>query len=480
MAWQGSPTAVTRVPGAAAEEAGQQQALGDGGVLVLVEQDDPELVAQDRGRPRAGCWRASRGEGDLVAEVEQVAARAWRRGSAATRSSSSRRARGRLGDLAQVGVGELGAVQGVAAARCRTRAASAGVTRCSASSASSARRSLTRSGKERGQRRVGAGGLAQHAGGELVAGGVGEQPGGGLQADAQAVVGEQAARRRRGRWRSRGSPGGLLGRARSMTVGVGDAGLDQGLADALGEFAGGLVGEGEAEDLLGGDLAGADQPHHARGHHRGLARTGSGHDDLRGGRRGDAGRLLRGERDAEQLLELLGIGDAGWHVERLAGATDNRRAASSISADLKAPGTPARAGARSVQPTDSCCHARSLDDLPPLRPRAARGPEGAVGAVLAGGRGEPLVQDAPGRGGEQVADPLRRSSGSCACTLGSASPPSFWAAPWRSWTSSAPPGSGRAPSKSVVDGALAHRELVDGELGVAGDLGRRSASACRS
>ncbi len=94
---------------------------------------------------------------------------------------------------------------------------------------------------------------------------------------------------------------------------VGDACLDEGLADPLGQFAGRLVGEREAQHLLGGDLAGADQPDDARGHHRRLAGPGSGHDDLRGGRRGDAGRLLRGERDAEELLELLGIGDACCH-----------------------------------------------------------------------------------------------------------------------------------------------------------------------
>lgn len=59
--------------GAAAEEGGEQEALGDGGVLVLVEQDDPVLLAQDRADLGAGEGEL-RGEGDLVAEVEEVAA----------------------------------------------------------------------------------------------------------------------------------------------------------------------------------------------------------------------------------------------------------------------------------------------------------------------------------------------------------------------------------------------------------------------
>ncbi len=47
-----------RVAGAAAEQACQQDALGDRGVLVLVEEDHPELVAQDARRPRASAGRA--------------------------------------------------------------------------------------------------------------------------------------------------------------------------------------------------------------------------------------------------------------------------------------------------------------------------------------------------------------------------------------------------------------------------------------
>ncbi len=155
-------------------------------------------------------------------------------------------------------------------------------------------------GEGPGEGGVRARGGAQDAGGELEAGGVGEEPGGGLEADAQAVLLEELA-----------GEGVVGGDARlAVLVLGGDAGLAEGPADALGQLAGGLVGERQAQDLLGGDLARADEPDDARGHDRGLAGAGAGHDDLRGERRGDAGRLLRGERDAEELLELLGVGQA--------------------------------------------------------------------------------------------------------------------------------------------------------------------------
>ncbi|CAM5593648.1 hypothetical protein SGRIM128S_06307 [Streptomyces griseomycini] len=305
-----------RVAGAVAEEAGQQDALGDRGVLVLVEEDHAELVAQgaahlgDRGEPG--------GQGDLVAEVEQVAFAFG--GPVAQHEVGEFAPRGgRLGHLAQVGVGELGVLQGAQQFGV-VGAQVLGPHEVFGEFAVEGEEVSDQVGEGTGQGRVGAGGLAQDARGELVAGGVGEQAGGRFETDAQAVVGQEAARE--------GVVGGDHGLARGVVrvdrVRVGDAGLDQCLADAFGEFAGGLVGEGEAEHLFGGDLAGADQPDHAGRHHRRLARSGSGHDHLRGGRRGDAGRLLRGERDAEELLELIGFGDASGHTQRLAAGTDTR------------------------------------------------------------------------------------------------------------------------------------------------------------
>ncbi|GAQ55857.1 hypothetical protein a10_05706 [Streptomyces acidiscabies] len=299
------------VAGAAAEEAREEDALGDGGVLVLVQEDHLELLAQDPAD--LGDAGEARGEGDLVAEVEEVAV-AFGGAVAADQSGEVAAGGGRLGDLAQVGVAELRAVQGrqqvgvprAQVVRVHQVFGEFGVQREEVGG---------QVGEGAGERRVGARGLAQDACGELEAGRVGEQAGRRLQAEAQAVVGEQAAREGVVRRDDRLARG-VVGVDR---VGVGDARLDQCLADAFGEFPGRLVGERQAEDLLRGDLSGADQPHHARGHHGRLARPRPGHDHLRGGRRRDAGRLLRGEGDAEELFELLGVGDAGGHAGKASG-----------------------------------------------------------------------------------------------------------------------------------------------------------------
>lgn len=296
-----------RVARAAAEQARQEDALGHGGVLVLVEQDHSELVAQDAADLGA-CAGERRGEGDLVAEVEEVAF-AFGGPVAAHQFGQFTPGGGRLGDLAQVGVGELDALQ-VAQQRGVVGPQVLGVYEVFGELGVEREEVADQVGEGAGERGVGPRCLAQDARGELVAGRVGEETRGGFEPDAQSVVGQQAARE--------GVVGGddrLTGRVvRIDHVRVGDARLDEGFPYALGEFARRLVGEGQAEDLFGGDLSGADQPHHTRGHHRGLAGAGTGHDHLRGGRCGDAGRLLRGERDAEELLELLGVRDTGWHV----------------------------------------------------------------------------------------------------------------------------------------------------------------------
>ena len=141
-------------------------------------------------------------------------------------------------------------------------------------------------------------GVALHrAGGELVAAGVGDQPGVGLVADPQAVLGEQ----RRGVGVVR-RDGRLLDLVVGLVVGAGDrAGGRSGsspacaeaVADPLLELGGGLGGEGQAEDLAGRDLAGGDQPDDAGGHHGGLAGAGAGDHDGRLERGGDRRELLR-------------------------------------------------------------------------------------------------------------------------------------------------------------------------------------------
>ena len=59
-----------------------------------------------------------------------------------------------------------------------------------------------------------------------------------------------------------------------------------------GQLGRGLAGEGQAQHLLGGYLAAADQPHHPGRHHGGLARTGTGDDHTGLQRSGDRRELL--------------------------------------------------------------------------------------------------------------------------------------------------------------------------------------------
>lgn len=196
--------------GAAAEEGGEQQPLGDGGVLVLVEQHHPEFVAQDRADLGAG-ERQLGGERDLVAEVEEVAALL---GLAVAPGQPEQfpAGLGGLGDLAQLGVAEPGRFE---------RGQEAGVVLGELFGAYEVLGELgverqqiaDQCGERPGQGRVRAGGLAQHTGGELVAGGVGEEAGGGFESDAQPVLGEEPLTNA---WyvEMLGSPGGCPGRWR--------------------------------------------------------------------------------------------------------------------------------------------------------------------------------------------------------------------------------------------------------------------------
>lgn len=220
-----------RVPGrdavgAAAEEGGEQEALGHGGVLVLVEQDDPVLLAQDRADFRAGQGQLC-GERDLVAEVEEVAAPLRLAVAPGQREQLAAGLRG-LGDLAQFGVAELGALQRVEQFGVVLRElfrpyemlGQLGVQR---------QQIADQGGKRPGQSRVGAGCLAQYAGGELKAGGVREQAGGGFEPYPQPVLGEEPP----GEGVVRGDAGLARRVVRVDDLRIGDASRDQRLADAL-------------------------------------------------------------------------------------------------------------------------------------------------------------------------------------------------------------------------------------------------------
>jgi hypothetical protein len=147
-----------------------------------------------------------------------------------------------------------------------------------------------------------------HPGGELETGGVGDDPQARLKAEPQPVLGQQAAGvrvvRGDGRLRellveaSRTGRAGRAGRGREPV---------QRPPNPRVELAGCLVGEGQPEKLAGADPAGADQPHHARGHHRGLAGPGTGDYHARLERCGDDPHLLVAHVDPEHVAQLIGI-----------------------------------------------------------------------------------------------------------------------------------------------------------------------------
>lgn len=286
--------------------------MGDRRVLVLVEQHDAELVAQDAADLGPGEGQLGR-ERDLVAEVEQVAG-ALGRAVATDQIEQFTAGGGGLGHLAQVGVGEPGTFEGAQQFGV-VRGEFTGRHEMFGEFGVEGQQIADQGGERSGEGGIRAGGLFQHPRGELVARGVGQQPGGRLQPYPQAVVGEELSGERVVRGDARLARRVLL----VEQVGIGHPGPYERLADPLGQFTRGLVGEGEAEDLLGSHLAGAHQPHHARGHHRRLAGARPGDDHLRGGRCGDARRLLRSERDAEEFVELRGVGDTCGHFREAIG-----------------------------------------------------------------------------------------------------------------------------------------------------------------
>ena len=68
--------------------------------------------------------------------------------------------------------------------------------------------------------------------------------------------------------------------------------LSEQIGDTPHHFAGGLVGERQQQDAVGGNAL-FEQIGDAIGERAGLARTGAGDDERGAGRRGDGGELLR-------------------------------------------------------------------------------------------------------------------------------------------------------------------------------------------
>jgi hypothetical protein len=140
-----------------------------------------------------------------------------------------------------------------------------------------------------------AGGVGDDARGESEPCGAGDQPGVALDAQPQPVLGDQPSGER------------VVGEDQFLAgLGVGGEypGPVQRLPHAAAQLAGGLAGEGQTEHLFGQHLAGPDEPHHPRGHHRRLAGPGAGDDHCRFQRRGDRCELLPGEVDVEDAAEL--------------------------------------------------------------------------------------------------------------------------------------------------------------------------------
>ena len=228
------------------EERAEQQRLGDRGVLVLVEQHDPEPLRARR-RPTSGCSRASR-----------AASAIW---SEKSISPSSRLEPAVVLDEPQ----QLGALGRSCVSTFSRSALARSARRARASNAARSRASkrahvvgrhevLAHRGVEREQvaddvrgavgEQLHAGGAcrADRAAGQLVAGGVGDHPGVGLVADPQPVLGEQARRRRRCRSRrsARAAPRRSGGDARA----AGPRASQRARGRRRRELAGGLGGEG--------------------------------------------------------------------------------------------------------------------------------------------------------------------------------------------------------------------------------------------
>ena len=103
-----------------------------------------------------------------------------------------------------------------------------------------------------------------------------------------------------------GGDGGLGGLLRVGDEAGGRESAEPG-GDALRQLGGGPAGEGQAEDLVGGDLAPGDEVDDALAHGGGLAAAGA-RDDEEGAERvrDDAGLLGRRRRQAEGLGEPVG------------------------------------------------------------------------------------------------------------------------------------------------------------------------------
>jgi hypothetical protein len=299
----------------------QRDGLRRRGVLVLVQQHDPEGRPQRR-RDLRHLLRQPGRDGHLVGELDQPQA-SLQLLVVQHQAGQLEPLLGRDDGLLHVGVGVA-----VAVGRCRLPAQQhlprLGVQRLRRHQVRlqlgvQLEHALGDAGRAQPRQELeGAGGRLDHPGRQPVAGGPADHRRVGLVAEPQPVLRHQPRGER------------VVGHHQLLAglvhAAVGDdPGLEQRRPDPCRQLGGGLAGEGEAEHLPGPDGTGPDQPDHPGRHHRRLARPRARDDDPRLQRSGDRVELLRGEADAERLDEVGGVpqpaGRGGWGQQVDAHAT---------------------------------------------------------------------------------------------------------------------------------------------------------------
>ncbi len=293
------------------EQASQQQRLGGGGVLVLIEQHDLVLLAQLL-RDRPDARRDARRSGHLVGELDvaglalELLVGPHERGQfqPLTRSRLGpldrlvdvAAVRGRVGELQHERprlLVELGVVHEVRLELAVEREHPLGHRL-----RPQPRQLVERSGRRR-----------HHARRQSVARGARDHGRVGLVPQPEPVLRDQPRGERVVRQDD------LLAFVVDA-VGAQHAGRDERSADAVGQLGGRLAREGEAEHLARTDLACADEPDDPCCHHRGLPGPGAGDDDSRLERRGDRRELLVAERHADGRDQVIGCSQRRLPVRR--------------------------------------------------------------------------------------------------------------------------------------------------------------------
>ena len=277
--------------------------------MVLVEQDDPVTGAQ-RCRDVGVLLDEREGEGDLVRELDEPVARfpGGELGREVEQRDRGGEYRYELVDRA-VGAAAAGRQVGDAREFVEHGPHVVGVDEVFGEGV----RDVEHGGRHPVDAEVVVGeplvaGPGDDAAGQLPGGRGAEHRAVGVAADEHRVVAVQARGEgvvgRDGRLRERVDDGhGMLGAGRQRRP----AERRQPLADAVREFRGGLAGEGEAEHLVGGDVAVRDEPEHARRHRLGLARACPRNDEC-GPERRLNDRPLLGRRAVQPERVRDGVG----------------------------------------------------------------------------------------------------------------------------------------------------------------------------